>query len=184
MIGLSDYIQLQIEQKDAILVTPQSGPTCDIKVYKFTKDNVERISLGEPKCGVYLIGVMVPRMYSETSHIYHEFRVCYFGRSDKDVASRLHDHLVDGGKTDELHIYDSNLYFALWICDDPQEAYDKECKFYDSFFCDTEVRCVANGYKDSIVYSHDVHEIEKNKTKPQPYVVYVDNSNKPGQPQM
>ena len=182
MKSISDYIKLCAVVENAKLITPQSYDVCDINIARFTRDNVEKLVSDTSECGIYVIGTLMPRMTTDKKKLYNEFRVCYFGRSDNDVISRLHDHLRVGGKPDELHIYDDELYFSVWACDSPQESYDKECELFDLFFSKPDVRREGNGYTNSKDNSHDAREVEKSQSCPYPNIVYVDNSERPNRP--
>lgn len=174
---MQNFIKQQLEIREVKLITPLGTNDGIIRVARFTEDNVMNLVPDEPVCGVYLIGCCLPRI-NGTSSIQHEFRVCYFGRSDDNVKLRLHDHLINGGKTEELNRYDEHHYFAIWGCDSIQEAYEHEVGFYVEFFKDVNDRLVGNGYSNSDVYSH----ANGKHSAYLPYLVYVDNVNRPSEP--
>ena len=184
MIDLADYFELHRTAKTVRLITPQDLNTDNLEVYRFTEKNVRSLISDEVKCGVYLIGTLTPRVEEIPvgSKITHDFRVCYFGRSDDSAYSlqrRICDHLAVGGKDDEDHTYSDNLYFIAWSLSSSQEAYEIECKFFDMFFSAPDIRRCGNGYNQQPLYSHDV---KRGNPYPLPNVVYVDNQICPARP--
>ena len=163
------------------LLTPQDSNPVEFLAFQFTRENVENLVDGEVKCGYYRIGTVTPHVDAQTHKVSHEFRVCYFGRSDDNghpLQKRLFDHLADNGNPDEIHVYDNKLYFAAWICDSSDEAFEQECNDYDTFFLAPNIRRIGNGYTDDPNQSHDARKINLG-SRPLPNSVYVDNINKP-----
>lgn len=170
--------------KEVTFVTPQSLNADTFHVCQFKEENVRELIDKNITCGIYLIGTIMPRMNSETYRINHEFRVCYFGRSDDDnysLQDRICDHLAEGGREDEDHRYNNRLYFSAWTCDNSREAYEKEVELFDIFFRDTNLRNVANGYFNDIHYSRELRNLMPHDGL-LPCNVYVDNRNRPAQP--
>lgn len=178
---MMNLIKQQLEIKQVRLVTPQSTNNGCFSVARFTEENVENLIPDIRVCGVYLIGCCMPRIRG-VSRIQHEFRVCYFGRSDSDVKQRLHDHLMNNGKDSELNRYDDRHYFAIWSCDNIKEAYEREQAFYNLFFKGVNDRRIGNGYDNRITCSHAACSQSKTSTAYLPYMVYVDNVNTPAKP--
>ncbi len=185
MVSLADYIELNKRAKHVKLVTPQHNDACTFQVYKFNEKNIRTLIPEDAKCGVYLIGTVTPRVDDTDPSkiiIFHEFRICYFGRSDDNdypLQQRICDHLADGGKADELHVYRDDLYFIAKVYDDERKAFEEEVRWFYTFFSNRETRKVGNGYSDNPRYSHDLNQGEP---FPLPHVVYVDNTDMPIEP--
>ena len=178
---MKNLIIQQLEKKQVKLITPQGINDDFIKVARFTDVNVENLVPNERVCGVYLIGSCTPRLNGMSCQLHHEFRVCYFGRSDEDVKQRLHDHLVNGGNQNEQNRYDESHYFAIWSCDNSREAYEREMAFYNEFFKGVNDRRIGYGYSSNQSYSHTYRLTAGRSFKCLPYKVYVDNVNKPAE---
>lgn len=170
--------------REVSFVTPQSFNNGTLYVSPFIEVNVKTLIDDAIKCGIYLIGTVMPRMNQKANRIYHEFRVCYFGRSDDDnysLQDRICDHLAEGGREGEDFRYNERLFFSACGCDDSREAYDEEVKLFKIFFSDTGSRIVGNGYQDDIHSSRNI----KNTNPCLPLLpcnVFVDNINRPAQP--
>lgn len=182
MISLANYFELNRSAKNVRLVTPQDSEVDAFQVYKFNEKNVKTLISEDIKCGVYLIGTVISRVDdSDPSRIiiFNEFRICYFGRSDDNrypLQQRICDHLANGGKADELHVYRDNMYFTATEYDDERVAYEEELKWFNVLFSSPSERRVGNGYYNDSRYSHDANNGEPYLM---PNAVYVDNSDKP-----
>lgn len=179
MIPIEDLLKALRDKIEIRFVTPMNVNAGTFMVCKFTEANIKTLISEEIKCGVYLIGIVMPRIEEESQKVFHEFRVCYFGRSDKNLQNRICDHLANGGNSEELHIYGENLYFAAWECESEEEAYEEECQYFDMFLSDTDIRREGNGYSNNPKFSHDS---KKGNPYFLPNLVYIDNKDKPAHP--
>lgn len=179
MRPIEDLLDATRGIKATRFISPMNANASTYAVCKFTESNVKALIEETINCGVYLIGTIMPRVEDETQRVFHEFRVCYFGRSDRNLQKRICDHLSIGGNPEELHVYDERHYFVAWQCESEDEAYQEECRYFDMFLSDTDVRREGNGYYNNPKYSHD-----SNNGYPYslPNSVYVDNKNKPEHP--